>query len=97
MEDSKKREFQTNLTCSSDKSVVECFGMIQVTRKDNKEGLENLIRRFNRKVASAGVIATVKNNEFFTKPLSKRDRREKAIIRKARKSEKMKRIRLGQK
>jgi ribosomal protein S21 len=71
--------------------------MIQVTRKDNKEGLENLIRRFNRKVASAGVIATVKNNEFFTKPLSKRERREKAIIRKERKLEKMKRIRLGQK
>ena len=71
--------------------------MIQVTRKDNKEGVENLIRRFNRKVASAGVIMAVKDNEFFTKPLSKRDRREKAIIRKARKSEKMKRIRLGQK
>lgn len=70
--------------------------MIQVTRKDNKEGIENLIRRFNRKVQSAGVIATAKNNEFFTKPLSKRDRREKAIIRKERKAEKMKRIRLGQ-
>lgn len=70
--------------------------MIQVSRKDNKEGLENLIRRFNRKVASAGVIAKVKGNEFFTKPLSKRERREKAIIRKARKDEKMKKIRLGQ-
>lgn len=77
-------------------SVVNCLGMIQVSRKDNKEGLENLIRRFNRKVASAGVIATVKNNEFFTKPISKRERREKAIIRKARKAEKVKRIRLGQ-
>ncbi len=71
--------------------------MIQVTRKDNKEGIENLIRRFNRKVQSAGVIAIAKNNEFFTKPLSKRDRREKAIIRKSRKAEKLKRIRLGQK
>lgn len=69
--------------------------MIQVTRKDNKESLENLIRRFNRKVQSAGVVAVVKNNEFFTKPISKRERREKAIIRKARKAEKMKRIRLG--
>ena len=64
-------------------SVVHYVGMIQVTRKDNKEGLENLVRRFNRKVASSGVIATVKNGEFFTKPLSKRERREKAIIRKA--------------
>ncbi|MBP9738132.1 30S ribosomal protein S21 [Candidatus Saccharibacteria bacterium] len=71
--------------------------MIQVTRKDNKEGIENLIRRFNRKVQSAGVIAIAKNNEFFIKPLSKRDRREKAIIRKSRKAEKLKRIRLGQK
>lgn len=70
--------------------------MIQVTRKDNKEGLENLIRRFNRKVASAGVIATVKNNEFFTKPISKTERRQKAIIRKERKEEKLKKIRLGQ-
>ncbi len=70
--------------------------MIQVTRKDRKEGLENLIRRFNRKVQQAGVIATVRNNEFFQKPLSKRERREKAIVRKERKAEKMKRIRLGQ-
>lgn len=70
--------------------------MIQVTRKDNKEGLENLIRRFNRKVQQAGVIAAAKNNEFFTKPMSKRDRREKAIIRTKRKAEKVKRIRLGQ-
>ncbi len=62
--------------------------MIQVTRKDNKESLENLIRRFNRKVQSAGVVAVMKNNEFFTKPISKRERREKAIIRKARKAEK---------
>jgi len=85
-----------NLTCKIVTSVVEYFGMIQVTRKDNKEGLENLIRRFNRKVASAGIITTMKNGEFFTKPISKVERRKKAIIRKARKSEKMKRIRLGQ-
>lgn len=71
--------------------------MIQVTRKDKKEGLENLLRRFNRKFQQAGVLPKVKDNEFFTKPLSKRERREKAIIRKARKAEKMKRIRLGQK
>jgi ribosomal protein S21 len=56
--------------------------MIQVTRKDNKEGLENLIRRFNRKVQQAGVVAAVKNNEFFQKPI--------------RKADKMKRMRLGQ-
>jgi ribosomal protein S21 len=70
--------------------------MIQVTRKDNKEGLENLIRRFNRKVQQAGVVAVVKNNEFFQKPISKTERRTKAIIRKSRKADKMKRMRLGQ-
>ncbi len=71
--------------------------MIQVTRKDNKEGVENLIRRFNRKFQQAGVMSAVKEKEFFKKPISKRERREAAIIRKARKAEKMKRIRLGQK
>lgn len=71
--------------------------MIQVTRKDNKEAVENLIRRFNRKVQSAGVLAEAKNNEFFTKPISKTERRKKAIIRKERKADKMRRIRLGQK
>jgi ribosomal protein S21 len=70
--------------------------MIQVSRKDNKEGLENLIRRFNRKVQQAGVVAAVKNNEFFQKPISKTERRTKAIIRKSRKADKMKRMRLGQ-
>ncbi len=70
--------------------------MIQVTRKDSKEGIENMLRRFNRKVQQAGVIAVTKNNEFFQKPISKTERRKKAIIRKARKADKLKRIRLGQ-
>ncbi len=70
--------------------------MIQVTRKDSKEGIENMLRRFNRKVQQAGVVAVTKNNEFFQKPISKTERRKKAIIRKARKADKLKRIRLGQ-
>lgn len=69
--------------------------MIQVTRKDSKESVENLVRRFNRKVQQAGVIAVAKQSEFFEKPMSKRDRRTKAIIRKERKAAKMKKIRLG--
>lgn len=69
--------------------------MIQVTRKDQKESTENLLRRFNRKVQQSGVISVAKQNQFFEKPLSKRDRREKAIIRKARKADKMKKIKLG--
>jgi small subunit ribosomal protein S21 len=70
--------------------------MIIVTRKDSKESLENLLRRFNRKVQQSGVITTVKQAQYFEKPLSKRDRRQKAIIRQERKAIKLKKIKLGQ-
>jgi ribosomal protein S21 len=70
--------------------------MIQVTRKDSKESLENLLRRFTRKVQQAGVVAATKDNEYFEKPLSKTERRKKAIIRRDRKAQKMMRIKLGQ-
>jgi len=70
--------------------------MIQVTRKDSKESTENLIRRFTRKVQQAGVVTTVKQGEFFEKPISKRDRRKKAIVRQERKAIKAKKIKLGQ-
>ena len=69
--------------------------MIQVTRKDSKESLENLLRRFTRKVQQAGVITEVKTTQYFEKPLSKRDRRQKAIVRRERKSQKLKKIKLG--
>lgn len=69
--------------------------MLQVTRKDNKEALENLIRRFNRKVQQSGVLAVAKQNQRFEKPMSKKDRREKAIIRNQRKAEKVHKARLG--
>jgi ribosomal protein S21 len=69
--------------------------MIQVTRKDSNEANENLIRRFNRKVQQAGVLARVKSLQYFEKPISKIERRKKAIVRRARKAEKLKRIRLG--
>jgi small subunit ribosomal protein S21 len=70
--------------------------MIQVTRKDSKESLENLLRRFNRKVQQSGVVAIVKQGQYFEKPISKRERRNKAIIRQSRKAIKIKRIKLGQ-
>ncbi len=70
--------------------------MIQVTRKDSKESLENLLRRFNRKVQQAGIITTVKQGQYFEKPISKRERRAKAIIRTQRKALKLKKIKLGQ-
>jgi ribosomal protein S21 len=70
--------------------------MIQVTRKDGKESAENLLRRFNRKVQQSGAIAVVKSGQYFEKPMSKRDRRLKAIVRTERKSIKLKKIKLGQ-
>ena len=69
--------------------------MIQVTRKDDREANENLIRRFNRKVMQSGVLATVKAEQRFTKPISKPERRKKAIIRKERKNDKMQKMRFG--
>lgn len=70
--------------------------MIQVTRKDSKESLENLLRRFNRKVQQSGVMTSVKQNQYYEKPISKRERRQKAIVRRERKAVKIQRIRLGQ-
>jgi ribosomal protein S21 len=70
--------------------------MIQVTRKDSKESTENVLRRFTRKVQQAGVVTRAKQAQYFEKPMSKRDRREKAIVRRERKSQKLKKIKLGQ-
>ena len=69
--------------------------MIQVTKKDSKESVENLLRRFGRKVQQSGVLAEAKAGQYFEKPLSKRDRRAKAIVRRARKADKVKKLKLG--
>lgn len=69
--------------------------MITVTRKDPKESTENMLRRFTRKVQQSGVITTAKSNQYFEKPLSKRDRRIKAIARRERKVQKIKKLKLG--
>jgi ribosomal protein S21 len=69
--------------------------MIQVTKKDSKESVENLLRRFSRKVQQSGVLAEAKQSQYFEKPISKRDRRTKAIIRRERKLEKTKKLKLG--
>ena len=63
---------------------------IKVTRKDQNEANENIIRRFNRKVLQSGVMATAKEGMRFSKPISKRERRTKAILR-----EKAERMKLG--
>jgi len=69
--------------------------MVQVTRKDEREANENIIRRFNRKVLQSGVLATAKGKMRFAKDLSKTERRKKAIIRKERKADKLAKARLG--
>ena len=42
------------------------------------------------------LLPTAKQAEHFEKPMSKRDRRKKAIVRRERKAIKMKKIKLGQ-
>ena len=69
--------------------------MVQVTRKDEREANENIIRRFNRKVLQSGVLAEAKAVMRFAKPLSKAERRKKAIIRRERRAEKTAKMRLG--
>lgn len=69
--------------------------MVQVTRKDERESNENVLRRFNRKVLQSGILMTVKGQMRFEKPISKTERRAKAIVRKARKADKLDKTRLG--
>ncbi|HEY5695701.1 MAG TPA: hypothetical protein VIQ80_02605 [Candidatus Saccharimonadales bacterium] len=69
--------------------------MVQVTRKDEREANENLIRRFNRKVLQSGVLARAKASMRFSKDTSKVERRQKAIIRRQRKADKLAKARLG--
>ena len=69
--------------------------LIKVTRKDQNEAHENIIRRFNRKVLQSGMMPLAKSQLRFSKPISKRERRRKAILRDIRKAEKTERIKLG--
>jgi ribosomal protein S21 len=69
--------------------------MIQVSKKDSKESTENMLRRFNRKVQQSGVIASAKAVQYFEKPMSKRERRLKAIVRRERKLQKAKKLKLS--
>ncbi|MDR0955738.1 MAG: 30S ribosomal protein S21 [Candidatus Nomurabacteria bacterium] len=69
--------------------------MIQVTRKDSAEANENIIRRFNRRVLQAGVMAKAKAAQRFEKPITKRERRKKAIVRTRAKAVKTLQMRMG--
>lgn len=68
---------------------------IKVVRKDQNEANENIIRRFNRRVMQSGVLPLAKSQMRFSKPISKRERRAKAILREIRKAEKTERIKFG--
>lgn len=76
-------------------SVTILNDMVQVTRKDEREANENIIRRFNRKVLQSGVLANAKAAMRFNKDISKEERRRKAILRKERKADKLAKARLG--
>ena len=76
-------------------SVIISDDMVQVTRKDQKEANENIIRRFNRRVLQSGVLANAKSMMRFEKPISKSERRKKAIIRRERRADKTAKMRLG--
>jgi ribosomal protein S21 len=69
--------------------------MITVTKKDSKESTENILRRFNRKVQQSGILMAVKELQEFKKPISKRERRIKAVQRKERRAIKFKRERIA--
>ena len=82
-------------SCAIRINLLQWHHMVQVTRKDEREANENIIRRFNRKVLQSGVLAEAKAAMRFNKDISKVERRKKAIIRKERKADKLAKARLG--
>ena len=69
--------------------------MVQVTRKDQKEANENIIRRFNRRVLQSGVLARAKSVMRFENQFQRPSVVKKAIIRRERRAEKTAKMRLG--
>ncbi|MEI6581437.1 MAG: 30S ribosomal protein S21 [bacterium] len=65
--------------------------MLQVTRKDD-ESVENLVRRFNKKVIQSGILTTARQRKYFQKPISKTEARVVAIRKRARKEQKMREL-----
>ena len=62
--------------------------MLQVTRKED-ESVENMIRRFNKKVIQSGILTTARQKKYFQKLISKTEAREVAIRKRVRKEQKM--------
>jgi len=65
--------------------------LLQVTRKDD-ESVENLVRRFNKKVIQSGILTTARQRKYFQKPISKSEARVVAIRKRARKEQKMREL-----
>ena len=68
--------------------------MLQVTRKE-EESVENMVRRFNKKVIQSGILTAARQKKYFQKPISKTEAREVAIRKRVRKEQKMREM-LGQ-
>ncbi|MFH1639281.1 MAG: 30S ribosomal protein S21 [Chloroflexota bacterium] len=49
----------------------------------DREGFESLLKRFNKKVQQAGVLAEAKRREYYEKPSDKRKRKAAAKRRKS--------------
>jgi ribosomal protein S21 len=65
--------------------------LLQVTRKDD-ESVENLVRRFNKKVIQSGILTTARQRKYFQKPISKTEARVVAIRKRARREQKMREL-----
>ncbi len=50
---------------------------------DKNENIDNLLRRFNKKVQQSGILAELRHREYFEKPSVKRKRKEAAKRRRA--------------
>lgn len=50
-------------------------------RKNDKESVDRVISRFNKKVQSSRVLLSKRKARYFAKPLTKRLQRKKAIKR----------------
>jgi len=49
----------------------------------DRESLESLLKRFNRKVQQDGILAEARRREYYEKPSAKRKRKEVAKRRKS--------------
>lgn len=55
--------------------------MVIRVRKNDKESVDRVISRFNKKVQSSRILLNKRRNRYYAKPLTKRKQRKKAIKR----------------